>query len=646
MPDFSYSVQPGTVAGNVPRVQDRLMVDICLVLLLVTLWPLIHRYKGLGGDAELYAVQALAKIHPNLAGDVFLQNRSQDSYTVFSPLYAWCVHWLGLRDAAMTLFIVLKIWFFAAAWALTRELFDRRSAFLSTASVMVIAGSYGGYSVFNYSEDWLTARTLAEPMVISAVLLYFRNWKTSAFLVAFAALFVHPLLALPGLALLVALSLPLPIAAAGAALGVFAALAAALYSLNQPSDVGMLSIMDADWLEVVRERSVFLFPQHWRASDWEMNIQPFVSLAISGVVLRDSRIQKLCIAVALVGATGLVIGLVASTIGPVGLLLQGQAWRWIWIARFAAVILLATTLLKLWRDEKCGPLCAVLTLLGWTFSPVDGSACLAAALMLWSTRRHVTDRAAVYVRWAAIVLAGVALAWVVANSWSILSSPAPESGLEPILVIKLRNIFGLGVISIALAWWLAYWVDGTSSRALPAALSAVLLICCLLVYPGTFRVYMREGSAEQIAEFSDWRRAIGPDDTVLVLPQHNSATFAWFTLERPSYLSVDQSAGVVFSRATALEVRRRSKVLSPLMEPDWKLLSGKTSIRPGGETANKGAKVLTRDGLIGICRDPKLKFVVARESLGFDPIVHTHVGSWKDWNLYDCRRVHDGVPPA
>jgi hypothetical protein len=157
---------------------------------------------------------------------------------------------------------------------------------------------------------------------------------------------------------------------------------------------------------------------------------------------------------------------------------------------------------------------------------------------------------------------------------------------------------------------------------------------------------MPEGSAEQIAEFSDWRRLIAPDDTVFVLPAHNSATFAWFTLGRPSYLTVDQSSGVVFSRATAMEVRRRSDVLSPLMDPDWKLLSEKASTRPGGETGKKAVTVLTPRSLIGICADPKLKFVVARESLGFEPIRHTHIGNWKDWNLYDCGRVHDREPPA
>jgi hypothetical protein len=649
MPELSRTVQPAPHTGHAfpLRVSDRHIANVCLGLFLVTLWPLTHRYKGLAGDAGLYAVQALAKIHSNLAGDLFLQNISQDSYTVFPLLYAWCIRWLGLPTAAMTLVTALKIWFFAAAWAVARELFDRRSAFLSTVTVMVIAGSYGGYSVFNFSEDWLTARTLAEPMVITALWLYCRNLKTGAFLVAFAAFFVHPLMTLPGLALLLLLWLPLTIGAAGAVLGVATTLGAALLALHQPPDLGPLSIMDADWLEMVRERSVFLLPQFWSASDWQMNALPFVSLTISAIVLRDPRIQKLSIAVALVGVTGLAIALVAATIGPVGLFLQGQAWRWVWITRFTAVILLAPTLLNLWREEKCGPLCVALTVFGWTFSPIEGLACLTIALMFRSAGHHVTHRAAGYLRWTAIALAGVLVARVVAQSWSIVSSLAPVSDLEPVLVTNIRNILGLWVISMALAWSLLYWLESTTSRALPASLSLALLICCMLLYPGAFRVHMREGNSEQISEFSDWRGSIAPDDTVFVVPAHNSATFAWLTLERPSYLTVDQSAGVVFSRATALEVRRRSDVLSPLMDPDWKLLSEKASSGPsGGATGKKGVKPLTRDSLIEICRDPKLRFVVARENLGFDSITHTHDGNWKDWSLYDCRRVHSGVPLA
>ena len=648
-PDFSRAAQASLHAADVSpvHVPDRHVSNVCLVLVLLTLWPLTHRYKGLVGDAGLYAVQALARIHSNLASDLFLQDRSQDNYTVFPLFYSWCIRCLGLQGAAMTLVIALKIWFFAAAWAMAREFFDRRSAFLSTVVVMVIAGSYGGYSVFNFSEDWLTARTLAEPMVVTAIWLYYRKYKTASCLMAIGAFFIHPLMTLPGLALLMLLWLPIAVGAAAATLSVAATLATALLELHQPPNLGALSIMDADWLEIVRERSVFLFPQLWPPSDWVMNALPMVSLAISAIVLRDPRIQRLSIAVALVGVTGLAVALVAGTIGPVALFLQGQAWRWVWITRFTAVILLAPTVLKLWREEKCGPLCALLTVSGWTFFPTVSLACLTTALLFWSARHHLTSHWEVYLRWAAIALAGIALAWIVTQSWFAVSSLARASRLEPFFVSDLGHVPGFGFISMGLAWLLIFWLESTTSRSISASLLLALLICCMLLYPGAFRVHMREGSKAQISEFSDWRRSIGPDDAVFVVPAHNSATFAWFTLERPSYLTVDQSAGVVFSRTTALEVRRRSDVLAPLMDPDWKLLSERGSSRPGQRAAAKeGARVLTRDNLIGICSDSKLKFVVARESLGFDPIPHTQIGNWNGWNLYNCRRVHAGAPPT
>jgi len=59
------------------------------------------------------------------------------------------------------------------------------------------------YSV--YAEDCLTARSLAETLVISALLFHFYNRKTIAFLIAIAAFFVHPIMALPGMLVLVCL---------------------------------------------------------------------------------------------------------------------------------------------------------------------------------------------------------------------------------------------------------------------------------------------------------------------------------------------------------------------------------------------------------------------------------------------------------
>ena len=91
--------------------------------------------------------------------------------------------------------------------------------------------------------------------------------------------------------------------------------------------------------------------------------------------------RKLCAAAALVGAAGLAVAFIGGLIGPVALLVQGQAWRWVWIAVFIGAVLVPFTALHVWRDEKCGPLCAILLVSGWTLPGGDGTVCVALALI-------------------------------------------------------------------------------------------------------------------------------------------------------------------------------------------------------------------------------------------------------------------------
>src|SRR5271165_1777301 len=93
-----------------------------LVLMLTVLWLLMHGYQGFAGDAQIYAFQALARIHPALSADLYLQNTSQDQYTVFSPIYAWFIGWIGLENAARLLTLVFTAWLFAATWKLAAAL--------------------------------------------------------------------------------------------------------------------------------------------------------------------------------------------------------------------------------------------------------------------------------------------------------------------------------------------------------------------------------------------------------------------------------------------------------------------------------------------------------------------------------------------
>src|SRR6202035_5732594 len=109
---------------------------LSLALMLATLWLLMHGYHGLTGDAQIYAFQALARIHPQLATDLYLQNTSQDQFTIFSPLYAWFIGFMGLEDAARLLTLLFTVWFLAATWNFVRAIANRDAAWLAVAFLL------------------------------------------------------------------------------------------------------------------------------------------------------------------------------------------------------------------------------------------------------------------------------------------------------------------------------------------------------------------------------------------------------------------------------------------------------------------------------------------------------------------------------
>ncbi len=609
------------------------------ISLLITLWCLTHHYLGLAGDARLYGVQALARIRPNLLADLYLRNTSQDSYTIFSSIYAICIEQLGLREAALWLTIIFKAWLFGAAWVLARRLSDRSGAFLALILIIVIPGEYGAFGVFHYAEDWVTARSLAEALSLTALACWCHERRLWGLILVCAAMFVHPLLALPVVLVMICLALSFRLSVIGAGIGILALLIISLIAVRRPIDTHIFAVMDAGWLEVVRERSQFLFLQLWRPRDWCLNARPFVSLSLSLLVLGDERARRLCTACMLVGGSGLAIALVASLVGPVGLFLQGQAWRWIWIGGFMSMVLMAPTILTMWHKKNA--LCCLLMLSGWTFSTISGTASLLAALVLWLVRDRIHPAAARLLSLIAAISGLVLMAWGVKAVWT--AAPLGLIG-EPAMLHRSPT---LELTYIAMAVALGYALrEARFAKALPLAAS-LLVATSVYCLPKAIHEPDRKGATAQFARFSTWRRAIPPTANVLVEPVGNSAGFAWFTLERPSYLSVDQSSGVVFSRATALEVRRRSEVLLPIMSPDWMLLSSLSGARSGSSGGREDAiRPLTKERLSSICTDPQLNFVIASTDVGVESLKQPSPEGRGDWYLYDCRLVDDRLTPA
>jgi hypothetical protein len=618
-------------------------VHLSLALLSLMLWLALHGYHGITEDGQIYAFQAYARIHPQLAADLYLQNTSQDQFTLFSPLYGWFIGLLGLENAARLLTLISTLWLLAATYGFARAVAGRDTAWLAVAFLLIVAGDYGGSGVFQLLDPFLTARLPAEALIISALFCHAHRMKVLGLLLTLAALFIHPLMALPGLLMIVCLWLPLRMSVAGAIGGVLVTLALAVLAVKAQAFSHVLTVMDASWTEVVQERSQFLFLQLWSIRDWAVNARPFIFLAITALAVTDERIRKLCMVAALVGGAGLAVAFIGGLIGPVALLVQGQAWRWVWIGVFVSAALAPLTLLQAWRDEKCGPICALLMVLGWTLPGVYGTACASIGLIFWVARAHMSSRLASHFRWVSAVLGAAIVMWTLVKCWAIVASTTPPSGHTASGLAQVRNIFALKIPAAllgALVWW---GVRTRRTTWVPMVLSAMLTVFSLLIFPAAFRQARTLGAAAEILEFSDWENVIPPTAMVLIAPPRDVGAFVWFTLARPNYLALDQSSGVVFSRTTSLEVRRRSEVLLPLMDPDWKIQTGLAKT-DGGRKKVATTRPLTPQNLVAVCADPQLGFVISPENVGFDPLHHERAGAWKNWNLYDCRKVRSALP--
>jgi hypothetical protein len=617
--------------------QSKIFGAACFLTAVVT-WQLLRGYHGLVGDAQLYVFQALSRLHVPLAQDLYLQNTSQDQFTIFSPVYAWFVDLLGVETAARSLTLLFTIWFLAAAWVAARILTSRDGAWLAIILLLIVDESYGGSGVFRVAEQFLTARLPAEALIATSLACFLRGFKVLAAGTAAAALLIHPLIALPGLLLLVCLHIPIRASLIGAAASALAILLIAFCAAYFPWMTRLLPIMDPTWVSIVQERSQFLFLRLWSFRDWEINARPFFYLAFIAFANQDRRVRKVCLAAAVVGAAGLVVALIADTVGPVAILVQGQAWRWLWIAVFVSVLLLPATVLNIWPDKKCGPLCAVLLLLGLTLPAVNGTACVSLSLILWLMRPHFWIRVVPALHWTFLGLVLAVVVWVVIHAWEISWPASHKPGA--MVDAQLHDFFALkipAVLGASLIWWGLRKCTGVPATAL---LCLGLLALSIFILPAAFKQYRSLASPADINEFSDWASAIPPTSTVLVVPARDVGTFVWFTLQRPNYLAIDQSAGVVFSRTTALEVQRRSQVLLPIMDPNWKVRSAlRAAAASGKHQIEAPTRPLTAENLGQICADPSLGFVISSQNVGFDPLAHKNSGSWRGWELYDCAKV-------
>ncbi len=605
-------------------------MTLTLIVSYAAVWLLQRRYAALNDDAHLYALQALGRLHPDLfATDIFLRFGSQDHFTVFTGAYAWLIGRVGVPHAAAILTVLSHIVFLAGVWLLARPLIGARLAWLALGLVMVMSGIYGAGQVFEYCEQFLTARIAAEALVLLALAAFLAGQRILGAALAVGAALCHPIMAMPGILLSVLLltkdrHLPHAIVLGLVGVGLIV-----LIATFHP--VGSIGVTAPDWLEVIKTRSWFLFPTRWPLADWLSTLVPLFSLQFSYLVLPIGLARKLAVRAAIVGAGGLLLATLAGDMVPVQVVLQGQAWRWIWIAKVVALILLPATVCHAWAPSTAQRATVTLIIAAWVTEPVGGGLIAAIAAALWMLRRRIDQD---YRRYALGLVAGVAAvscAWSIASAYTVLSTEF-TANRESLVIEKMQNLLSLAVPAAIIVTGIWFAAVHRSRTGIAAVVLVAAVIAIGIRAPRVREEWTQSMYSAEIREaFVDWRELIPPRAEVLWL---EVPVATWLLLERPNFISRSQSAGVVFSRDTALAVKERVVALRSLVDEEWLL-----AVWSDTDSKRRLVRPLTIARLRDICAHPELAFVVSRDDIGLPALVHASTPQWTGNRLYSCAQV-------
>jgi hypothetical protein len=588
---------------------------VTAVLALCCVWLITHRYEGIRHDAWLYAGQALARLDPPAFGhDLFFAYGSQDDYSLFSRPYSLFAQALGIGPAALLLLIAAHLAWAFAAFALARCWLSGAALWIGLALIYALPRDYGADKVFHYAESFLTARSVAEPLVLAALAAVLSGRRGLAWMAAMLAFLLHPIIAFPGMLFLAAFQFR-----PGARMLAVLALAAGSISLALPA-------MDAEWLAIVRRGAPYVTLDEWR---WAKLVEPLAWLGILATGLTGPpRMQQGCRALMIVAGASCLLALLA-TVTHAELLIQAQTWRGAWLLKVTALLILVGLFAQRWQRSAADRwLLAGLGAAAVTAGTFGGP--VAAGLALLNHFGWKGGQPPAVPRWLPVA-GGVALLGALAPTLLELLQQVGYAA-ERIQLwmlappgVMLGNFSGLLLGPLALLLPAGVWLILRLGSRHP--ITALLFTLALLAGSISDRNYNddRHSATQFSAHPPQPFEGLIPRDATVYWQNH--AEFSWFLLRRANYASVLQGVGSLFSRPMAIESRRRLQRLADFGSADAQL--GLVSDTP------IVIKPPTKGGLSELCQDPLLDFVILDTRFeGSAPPVWEY--DQHPWFLYRC----------
>jgi len=448
------------------RAQDFSPIPLIAFLVFVLSRP----YLGIVQDAYLYMGRALADLDPNGVGrDLMFVHDGQFGFSLFryaAKAMVWCS---GPSAAAETLAIMAALaWFFAAA-ALARQFISGGAVWAVVIFSALLPVSYGAPYPFGFAELLAIPRPLAEALVLAGLAALAARRDAVSLCCLMAAALLHPLMALAGFGVFLAV------------LGLedkrwllFCTLVGALVILGGALGLPMLNrlftAIDPSLRGFHELRSPFLFPSHWPIESFPPLIVQATTIAIAAH-FQQGRGRRILAAIILVGLGGIAIAAIFGDWLSSLLIVQAQPWRTAWLMSAAGAMALGLCAIELWPHGPSGRLVLALLVLCWSFNTqfaVVGPAAILALLLHFRATRFAPAIKPPLVLYTWIFTFIVATIWNVrlfAYPWQFAMA-APAGYGDPAFVL-VKGFLALPLAPLRL-------ISPSSSRASPRSCKSVL----------------------------------------------------------------------------------------------------------------------------------------------------------------------------
>jgi len=605
-----------------------------ILILLISITLISHPFLGIKHDGVLYFLQSLKISNPMAFDhDVFFLYGSQDQYTLFSNIYTFFIKLTNASVATAFLEFIGLIAWTGAALFLARSFLPLLPASITTVLAVTLNGYYGSHQVLSYAEPYLTARIYAEIFSLFALGFFLRKSYILGGLFYLLAIANHPLITLPalfmglGLILQVRVWLLLSLACLLSGIG--------MGELGIKPFTGLVQTMDASWLNYNIERSPFVFLQEWQ---WRGVSQLLMTVSIAWYgykFIENKIIKKLSLILFLSPLIFFTISYFGVSLFKSPLITSLQLPRILWLSLITNIFLLV---ILIWEnvDKKNYTLLFSLTLLSCLFVSEDLKGIyifsfVVVHLLIKYLFPEIEPSKPIIL--SSILISILPLSFHIFNLIIDLNEYDFISDKSLVTALLSDPIMALGAITIT------YYLINKKSLAPKIFYMTILLSYSILGLSHWYNSKMMDFQESAETYYDSPTRQLAIEGIRKIIPEAstvywvNSPRKTWFWLQRANYVSFDQAAGTVFSRATTMEIMRRVEYVKNIGDID-SIKDWSTYLRYKKPSVPKKLKQADFDHL---CSDTLINFVITEyydEALKLvtfqDPIKQTKFG------VYDC----------